>query len=723
MKRWMCLAIAAWLLVAWSRSAADFLIIKVDVSKNYLAPAAPQGKGGFKPGVYQPEQSGFQFAAFQPPGQGGPGAYGPGGMYGPGKGFPMFPPGGGAGAGQFPGYGPGQMPGYGGQYMGGGGKGFEFGPKGPNIGGKDPKGKGPFGGGPKVEGPPGKGPFGNLPGWDEAKPRWVYAYLELTSKPRGLGYLPKGSKQLVYTHIEIEHPWGKKCLVPLEMVRLPYDDEKLGYIFKESIPLDFDHRMKKLAQQGKEPVRLLNLAIWALEHGLLKQFHTTMAALSKIEKQPDSVKTALEMYGKAREELKKTPAGDDPALAGLTTDLKKAGYRQLNSPNGHYSLLTNVTGDEALQRRLKLMEETYEKFYYWFALHNLKTLPPVPERRLLTVVVAEAKEFAEKQKAWGSSLSVGDGFLLRRDNVLVMSAEHLEENFALLKKNNQEMIKKISRDALLSGSIWPEGKYKYIKGKLAPQDWARFKEDKKVFDNAAAISYMQTLVLVEKLLATEAERATISHEATRQLLFATGMLPRKVEVPEWIQYGLASFFETPQGAFYPGVGLPSWSNLIDFKYHKKKSKLGTPKDVLLDLVTDRYFLQARESAKRLEASRFRPDHLVNKAKDDREIAHSTAWALVYFLAKEGKLNTLLKYSQELDRLPRDLELSPRVLRGCFTRAYELPDNRLQEIANEWFTAIENTVLEIQEWERDFLNFRLEGSTAGKSSSSETPGGS
>jgi len=335
----------------------------------------------------------------------------------------------------------------------------------------------------------------------------------------------------------------------------------------------------------------------------------------------------------------------------------------------------------------------------------------MPGRRLLAVVVADPKEFAEKQKAWGSLPLVGDGFLPRRDNVMVLSAEHLDESFALLQKNNLGLVKRVPRGEFLSGSIWPS---------TAQKKWSP--RDREVMRSAPTVAYMQTLILVEKALAAEAERATISHEATRQLLFATGLLPRNVEVPEWIQYGLASFFETPPGAFYPGVGLPSWSNLIDFKYHRQKSKLGSAKDVLLDLVSDRYFLRARESARRLDASRFRPEHLANQAKDDQEIARSTAWALVYYLAKEGKLQALLEYSQELDRLPRDLELSPRVLRACFSRALRLPDNRLQEIANDWFAAMENTVLEIQEWERDFLHFRLEGATAGKSLPTETPGG-
>ena len=696
MKRWMGLSLAALLLFAWSRSEADYVIIKIDVNRNYFAPPAPQGKGG---------AGGNRLNAFQSPGPAGPG---PGSIYGGGKGFPGFPQGGGA-AGQFPGYGPGQFPGKGmyggGQYMGGMGKGPDI-PIGPNIGGKDkgkmpnPGGKGPFEG-------PGKG----FPGArDESQPRWVYAYLELTTKPR-IYSTPK----IGPTHLEIDHPWGRKCVVPLELVKLPYDEEKPGYIYKESMPFEFDKRLKKWIKDGKDPVRLMNLAVWALEHGLLKDFHRTMAIMEqqKIDSRPERMKALLKSYAAVRAELAKTPDGDDPALGGLLTDLKKAGYHQLNSTQGHYSVLTNVpsTRNAGIMRRLALMEETYEKFYYWFALHNLESMPPVPRRRLVAVIVNDPKEFAEKQKAWGSLPLVGDGFLPRRDNVMVLSAEHLDENFVLLKRNNQEMVKRKSRESLLSGSIWPEGGYKTIKGRILPQDMPRFLKDKKIWDEAGTISYMQTLVLVEKILATEAERATISHEATRQLLFATGMLPRNVEVPEWIQYGLASFFETPQGSFYPSVGLPSWTNLIDFKYHRKKD-LGPAKDVLLNLISDRYFLKARESERVLNASRYRPEHLANKAKDDQEIARSTAWAMVYFLAKEGKLNALLKYSEELDRLPRDLELSPRVLTAAFARAFNLPEARLQKVADEWFYAMDNTMLEIQEWERDFLHFRLEGAAAG-----------
>src|SRR5438132_799386 len=57
--------------------------------------------------------------------------------------------------------------------------------------------------------------------------------------------------------------------------------------------------------------------------------------------------------------------------------------------------------------------------------------------------------------------------------------------------------------------------------------------------NPANIAILQTLALVQKILEEESERTTITHEGTRQLLAASGVLPRSVQAPDWVQYGLA----------------------------------------------------------------------------------------------------------------------------------------------------------------------------------------
>jgi hypothetical protein len=317
----------------------------------------------------------------------------------------------------------------------------------------------------------------------------------------------------------------------------------------------------------------------------------------------------------------------------------------------------------------------------------------MPPHRLLAVLVASPKEFLNKHAAWGSLPLIGDGFLPRRDNVLVMSVGHLDETYTLLKKNNHShcLSLRMGSDELLTGSVWK-------------------KPD--AHQNDLSVSLLQTLTLVQKATEAQAEQATISHEATRQLLFASGLLPRNVVVPEWIQYGLSSFFETPTGAFYPGLGIPSWSNLIDFKYHRSTGKLGPPPDVLLQVVTDGYFERARASAARYAASRGANETLANKAQEDREIAQATSWALVYYLIRENKLNYLRNYCLELDQLPRDLDLGARILRGCFSRAFELGDSshlhhHLQELADPWFSEMANYYLEIPQYEQYALQARLQ----------------
>src|SRR5262249_1486414 len=107
---------------------------------------------------------------------------------------------------------------------------------------------------------------------------------------------------------------------------------------------------------------------------------------------------------------------------------------------------------------------------------------------------------------------------------------------------------------------------------------------KKASDNAGGRSKffkneyprLQTLALLHKALEEEAERAAVTHEGTRQLPVATGLLDPHVIAPEWLDFGFASLFEMPKGpfpgtdgsasvAFWPGCGAPSWAYVRPFK--------------------------------------------------------------------------------------------------------------------------------------------------------------
>jgi hypothetical protein len=660
----MLLALAFVLVVALNRSPADYLVIKVDVNKNYFQ-AATAGPAGMVPGMMPGMNEGRGGPMAQP-------------MAPLGRGSPMGP----------------------------------MGPTGP-MGQTRPQGiysQRPYPNQPRGQAPAAPGPMapqgakggkGGAPMQpdqaadddEEHTPRYVYAYVEVRLHKKDPWYMNFMRQR---THLTIDHPWGRDCRIPVEMLKLPYSDKELEVIHRATVAKEYEALYKAKVKDGRNPRAMLHLARWALGHGLLKQFHDLMEELKVADGVPADVKSAVAMHQKTKEALKKPPTAEDPAVASLMADLKAEGYRQTISVRGRYSMLSNLPENrqDDIRRRLALMDETYEKFYYWFALHSAETMPPLPNRRLLAVLVANPKEFRSKHAIWGSLPLVCDGFLPRRDNVMILSAEHLDEAYAILKKNNKAHTKFVSMDELLSGSVW---------------SGRRGKEAHAHFYNVATL---QTLVMVQKALEEEAERATISHEATRQLLFATGLLPRNVDVPEWVQYGLSSFFETPQGAFYPGVGLPSWSNLVNFKYHRRKNHLGSPKDTLLQVISDAYFHRARESAS-LFADNRDNEQMEETAKEDEEIARATAWGLVYHLAREDKLNLLIRYSQELDRLPRDLELGKRVLQGCFTRAFDLREpSRFQGWADSWFSEMENYALEIPRYEYDLINARLEAPAHG-----------
>src|SRR5439155_23630736 len=69
-----------------------------------------------------------------------------------------------------------------------------------------------------------------------------------------------------------------------------------------------------------------------------------------------------------------------------------------------------------------------------------------------------------------------------------------------------------------------------------------------------------------------------------------------------------------------------------------------------------------------------------------------AWALTYYLA-QTKLDGLLRYYQELAKLPRDLGLDDEVLLVSFGRAFnlmdpanpnKLSDRELERFATDWY---------------------------------------
>ncbi len=527
---------------------------------------------------------------------------------------------------------------------------------------------------------PGDGPF-------------LYTTIEMRSKPKF-----EGKKDDVGADV-FDHPWGKNGRFITSPALSPGIIKYLT-IVKEPPAKEFEKAYKKDLATAKDSRKFLNAATWAFQHGLPKEFHSSMDGFCKLDpKSPVAVN-----YLSVKNGLKKAPTADDPAVRGLIEDMTKndaVKYHAITSESGFYVALSNMPAsyDKDIKRRANLLHETLENFYYWFALNDQLPQPALPEYRQLLIIAGSIGDFYAKHAEWGAPTFSGDGVTPRRDNFILMSWRPVDDAFNALNSGNQSFWKsmQIPKDWFITGKIWDKGEIP-ASSVAAPQQ----------------LAFVQTLTLVQKALEDEAELATLSREGTRQLLFASGILPRHVHTPEWIVQGLASYFETPMGAPYRSVGLPSWSNLVALKSLRVAKKFDRPVDVLSSVLTDRYFRSAqRYFGERAVISE--REKINDRIHEEMDLATSTAWALTYYLIERRREPQLLfQYCQELNSLPRDLDLDQRALEACFAKVFKVGEAanpsridpvKLAALADAWFAEMAGVSLENPELQTEYLDVR------------------
>jgi len=269
------------------------------------------------------------------------------------------------------------------------------------------------------------------------------------------------------------------------------------------------------------------------------------------------------------------------------------------------------------------------------------------------------------------------GFPPRRENLSVISAHRRDEAYDMLVK--------------ASDPLWAKGfnRKEVLKGKPglgAP----------KTVDQLSLASVQQVALLMAALEG-ESELTSITHDASRQLLYAAGLLPPNVAAPEWLLFGMGSFFETPPESPWSGLGAPSFYYLPRFR----ELANGKQKDAyaaLRGVITDEYFRHIG------------PDETPESAQRK---ALTMAWSLTYFLAQQ-KLDGLQRYFKEVGKMPRDIELDGDVLLGCFARAFDAVDrnrnideNKLRDLASRWYNYAQRVPLESEDFLKQLREYYKE----------------
>lgn len=408
--------------------------------------------------------------------------------------------------------------------------------------------------------------------------------------------------------------------------------------------------------------KIKNLADFALTHGLIDEVPKIIEKeLAAAEPKEPLIAT----FKKVEAVLAKDPGKDD---GGIRWREKLGNFKEERSK--HYVLCYDVPKPELATSRINRLEENLRGVYYWFALRG-KVLP-APDRRLVAFLLADKDIFENQHRdIFDDNPLFVDGYYDRKDNMIVFSASCLDEGYQGLRKILSETWKK---------SGWDSDSLLHGRGGNA-------------LDHPNEKARAQTLTLVYALMRKESESVSSSFEGTQQLMTTLGYLPRGVETPKWFRYGLVSFFETPKGAFWKGTGqqnqvyLSQWKAWYD---NEDKKSLEKPGEVLRHVVSDQYFKRVHD-----------PKH--NKENSENK-ARTMAWSLMYYLA-QNKLDGVLRYSQEVAQMPRDVELSEDILVRAFAKAFDLADpahpdkvdvNKWNLFANEWFKDLRRMPVEVDE---------------------------
>src|SRR5262249_22244699 len=206
-----------------------------------------------------------------------------------------------------------------------------------------------------------------------------------------------------------------------------------------------------------------------------------------------------------------------------------------------------------LTRAVERLDTSLKGYYYWWALRGEAL--PVPKNRIVSVLTP-LDDFSRVKKEVSSASVISDSFHAQQHGLTVFSAKRDDAQFRELKRATSGLATSgYNLDTIL-----------YMdKNKGLPR---------KVSLNSAEAHRARVQALLLKVLQKEWHRNAATHEVSRELVFASGLLPRNVRTPEWLLFGMGSFFESPLQSPRYGFGAPSTYYQPRFEDYLKTGKYG-----------------------------------------------------------------------------------------------------------------------------------------------------
>lgn len=382
------------------------------------------------------------------------------------------------------------------------------------------------------------------------------------------------------------------------------------------------------AKTKKSAPEVFQAGVWALKHGMLKEYYDAIEESLKVDSNYAEGKRTLAL----RDELRKPL----PASTKEADVMRQFVHRNEMkfATSAHFALLYDTPDkpekDAKIKKprheqRLELLERVYESFLLTF--HSRGVDLDVPKERLQVVLFNNYADYKDFSTRLSAELVSASGFYMPEKNISFFFDHASTERFKKLDEIATKL-KGLGKDA--------------AKGKM--------------YGAKDLVRLANTIDLLIQIDRESNDIEVVSHEATHQMASNTGLFPHHVRVPKWVHEGLAAYFESPNDGAWAGIGAVNEQRLTFYRAlepDKEHSNLNF-------IVGDQIFDYAASLGAILHG-------------------YGQAWALTHFLV-EKHFDQLMRFYKALGELPPDIEFTPEVLNPLFDREFGADRSLLDQ---EW----------------------------------------
>jgi hypothetical protein len=408
------------------------------------------------------------------------------------------------------------------------------------------------------------------------------------------------------------NPGGTVTFTHSKFGKIHFDRENVDIRRVPTLKAQFS---KQIAKAGNDADACMAAAQWALRHGLLPQFHT--AVDKALAADPKHLRALLvkNLQAKMNAEL-----GDSSAQ--IAEMRKLIGRSDMQVLQSKHFILMHDTPDKIVrddktraQERLELLETVYESFLLRFYAYGVQL--EIPRERLKVVLFNEYDQYLVFAKKLSPSLASASGFWSSDNNTAVFFDHGTNEEFKELAQLSR-LLQARKADAI------------------------RERNEK----TANTVRLADTISMLVEIERENSDIEVVSHEITHQMAGNTGLLPRHVQVPSWVHEGLATYFETPNGASWGGIGAVNGSRLEWYRLLAPDTRHSSLDFIVGDQIFD-----------------FAADHVSKVA------GYGQAWALTHFLM-EKHFDRFMAFYRRLGEMPPDLPLSAEAVNALFDESFQ-----------------------------------------------------